>query len=298
MYFGNIFDDFKMRYGEECRRAYFCGIPLVFFAQNGVTLGCALSAGGAVALRERADDRLVAEFSDNSDYLSCAVSEFSARTDSKIIKFLTEIEKYGAHPHGAQLLVCYNTDLPRPFIPLFCGAARGLCENAPPSAELIKYFPNSEKNMLSVLSRANHLTLSDGQNLRYLPFENAKVKIVLSCISEKVKTPPAALPKEAAETLLRGDIESFGRLLNRETDIILSRGKNRRTEQLFRTAVRLSDAYGSGIFPDGGIFSIVENRRVDAFMHNLGTEYGKYFGARPNFYVTQTADSTVEIPTV
>ena len=298
MDYKKIFTDFEKRYGVKCDNAFFVGKPLTFFSRCGITAGCALSIGGVIALSCRDDDRLIAEFSDNSDFLNCNKLDFPYNTDKTIIRILSDVEKYGVKIGGARLLIYYNTDLTHPLMPLLISSLCGFCENTPPASELIKHFSDYEKNMLCIASRADCMTVFDGQRCRHLPLPDSELKIVLCRITENIsvkKYPQDGTAKGAIEALKRGDFEKLGKLLNKETDWILSHNKNRKTQQLFDTAVRLSDAYGSGILEDGGIFSLVKNNRVDTFMHNLGSEYEKHFGARPDFYVTKAVDSGIQI---
>ncbi len=299
MDYNKIFTDFKKRYGEKCQSAYFVGKPVTFFSRSGITIGCAASVGGVLALSKRNDDRLITEFSDNSDFLSCNILDFPYNKDNKTVKTLSETEKYGVKIGGARLLIYYNTGLSHPFEPLLLTSLSGFCKNVPHVSELIKHFDSYEKNMLCISSKADCVTVFDGQRIRHIPFPDSELKIVLCEIEDKVtikKRPSDNAAQNSVELLQRGNFEEFGELLNKETKWILDHNKNKKTQQLFDTAVRLSDAYGSGILEDGGIFSIVKNSRVDTFMHNLGSEYEKHFGSRPDFYVTKAQDSGISIP--
>lgn len=299
MDYNKIFTDFEKRYGEKCQSAYFVGKPITFFARSGITIGCAVSVGGVLALSKRSDNRLIAEFSDNGDFLSCNILDFPYNKDKKIINTLLQTEKYGVKIGGARLLIYHNTSLTHPFEPLLFTSLSGFCGKVPPASELIKHFDNYEQNMLCISSKADCVTVFDGQRIRHIPFPDSELKIVLCQIEEKVtikKFPSDNSAQDSIELLQRGNFEKFGNSLNKETKWILDHNKNKKTQQLFDTAVWLSDAYGSGILEDGGIFSIVKNSRVNTFMHNLGSEYEKHFASRPNFYVTNTQDSGISIP--
>ena len=53
-------------------------------------------------------------------------------------------------------------------------------------------------------------------------------------------------------------------------------------------ACRQREAVGNGVIDEGGIFSLVENKNVDAYIRNLSMEYRRFYGAAPDFYVTDT----------
>ncbi|MBO5060107.1 MAG: hypothetical protein J6C82_04255 [Clostridia bacterium] len=299
MNYKRICTDFEKRYGGKCEELFFTGKPVIFFSRPAMTVGCSVSVGGCVALAKRSDERLVVQFSDSDAYLSCNKLDFKYNKDKKIIDLLLQAEKYGVKVGGAAILMYYNSELSHPFRPMMLSALSGFCDNAPQPAELIKHFDGFEKNMICVSSRKDTLTIFDGQRLQYAPMPDSQVKIVLCSIKEKSLIKHRAEDGTAADAvtaLHRGDIERFGALLNKETELLIKKNKLRSTEKLFKEAVGLKDAYGSGILEDGGIFSVVKNSRVDAFMHNLGTAYEKQFGARPRFYVTRTEESGTRIP--
>lgn len=299
MDYNKVFTDFEKRYGEKCNSAYFVGKPIVFFSRPGMTVGCSVSTGGCIALSKRDDERIEVQFSDSTEFISCNRLDFEYNKDNRIINLLLKMEKYGALTGGAKMLMFYNTSLYTPFEPMFFSAIGGFCKNAPPPIEMAKHFDNFEKNMICLSSKKDHITLFDGQRVRQLPFPDSQVKIVLSYIGEKITIKNFPQDKAAEEgicALLRGDWEKFGNALNRESKWIENKNNLRSIKNLFDTAVRLGDAYGSGVLEDGGIFSVVKNSRVDAFMHNLGAEYEKHFGRCPDFYVTRAEDSGVRVP--
>lgn len=298
MDFEKIRNDFKKRYGRDCAGVYFVGKSLTFFSGPGITVGCAVSAGGATAVARRGDGRFIAEFSDNSDYLSFSL-DAPPKNGGELVRLLSEVKSLGVKPVGAEMLVYYNTDLPRNFLPLFLTSLGGFCDNVPPASELIKHFPGYAENILSVISLSDRVTVSDGGRRAYYPLEGSRFKIILCrvCDGIVIKRRPTCSDDafDAADRLRRGDTAGFCELLSRETERILRLNKCKKAERLFRTAMRLGDAYGFGILEDGGIFAVTENRLADTFMQRLGAEYEQYFGARPEFYVTQTESSGIEI---
>lgn len=298
MDYKKIFTDFEKRYGESCENAYFIGKPITFFSRQGFTVGTSVSTGGVIVLSKRDDNRVIVEFSDSDDFISCNKIEFKYHKDKEIIKYLLDAQEYGVDVGGVRILMYYNTSLDVPKLPLLFSALGDFCKNAPKACELIKHFDNFCENMLALSSRKDCVTVFDGQRVQYLKLPDSDVKIVLSNIGEKIsisKIPQDSSAKDGTDALLRGDLEKFGKFLDKDTKWILENNKVRGVKKLFDAAVRLGDAYGSGILADGGIFSVVKNNRVDTFMHNLGAEYEKHFGARPDFYVTRTEDSGVSV---
>ncbi len=298
MDYKKIFTDFEKRYGVKCEEAYFLGKPITFFSRAGLTVGTAVSVGGCLALSRRDDDRIIMQFSESDKFLSCNKFDFKYNKDKKIIKLLCDVEKYGVKVGGVRILAHYNTALSHPFESMLFSALGGFCESVPKPQELIKYFDDFENNMIALSSKKDSVSVFDGQRVRYLPFPDSDVKIVFANIGEKIsitKTPQDGAVKDGIDALRSKDWEKFGKILDRETKWILEKNKLKAVKNLFDTAVRIGDAYGSGILEDGGIFSVVKNSRVDTFMHSLGLEYEKHFGARPDFYVTKAEDSGIKV---
>ncbi len=299
MNYKKIFTDFEKRYGEKCSAAFFVGKPLIFFSRPALTIGCSVSTGSVLSVLPRRDGRLIAQVSDSDFFLSCNTNEFKNNRDKRIVDLLMRAEKYGVSIGGAMLLFSQSTELSVPNEPLLFCAMRSFCQGAEDARELALHFDNFEENTIAVTSKKDRVTVFDGKNVQYAPLPDSQVKIVLCHTGddEPVKHRPETVSaKDALSALSSGDIAKFGELLNRETNAVLSKNKLKRTTSLFRTALRMGDAYGSGILEDGGIFSIVKNSRVDTFMHNLGSEYQKHFGNCPDFYVTRTEDSGISIP--
>ena len=162
----------------------------------------------------------------------------------------------------------------------------------------MRFFENYEENLISVKSKSNHITSLSGKKAEYLPFHNQKYKIVLSAILEKVDIKDYATTStdDAREALINQDMEGFGRILNKSTDIFLKKCRAKKSRKLYFAAKELGDSLGNGILPSGGIFSIVENSRVDTFIHNLGSACEKYYGDKPKFYITEAEDSGNTLP--
>lgn len=299
MNYKKTFADFEKRYGEKCSAAFFAGKPLIFFSRPALTIGCCVSTGSALLVLPRSDGRLIAQASGSDFFLSCNTNEFKNNRDKRIVDLLLRAEKYGVSVGGAMLLFSQSTELLVPNEPLLFCAMRSFCRGAEDARELTLHFEKFQENTISVTSKKDRITVFDGKNVQYAPLPDSQVKIVLchTGSEEPVKHRPEVVSAQSAlSALSAGDIEKFGELLNRETEAVLTKNKLKQTTALFRTALKMGDAYGSGILEDGGIFSIVKNSRVDTFMHNLGSEYEKHFGSCPDFYVTRTEDSGISIP--
>ena len=298
MDYNKIFTDFEKRYGKKCEEAYFVGKPIVFFSRPAMTAGCSVSTGGCIALLGRDDDRVEVQFSDSTEFLSCNRLDFKYNKENKIIKLLLDVEKYGVEVGGAKIFIFHNTALSSPFSPMFFSALGEFCKNVPPPEELSKHFDEFEKNMICLSSKKDHVTIFDGQRIRYLPFPDSQVKIVISHIGEGQAIrnfPQDKTAKDGLDALSRNDWEKFGNALNKEATYIADKNNLKKVSRLLGVAKRLNDAYGSGVLEDGGIFSVVKNSRVDAFMYDFGTEYKRYFGGCPDFYVTRAEDSGIKV---
>ena len=95
---------------------------------------------------------------------------------------------------------------------------------------------------------------------------------------------------------IAGDITGDHALWEKASEYTNLLGRNcvrKRTKNLFDLAVRLKDALGLGILESGGIFAVVENKKVSAFVQNLKKEYENYYGTAPDFYITSTENSGI-----
>lgn len=298
MDYNKIFTDFEKRYGEKCEAAFFVGKPIIFFGRTGMTSGCSVSVGGCIALSRRQDERIEVQFSGNTDLVSCSRLNFKYNRQNEIINLLFEMEKYGVKTGGANIFMFYNTELESPLYPMFFSAMGSFCKNTPNPHDAAKHFDDFEKNMICLSSKKEHITVFDGQRPRYFPFPENEVKIVLSYVGEPISvknTPEDGTANDGISALSAGDWEKFGYALDKEGKELIARNGLKRIKNLFESAKEIGDAYGSGILEDGGIFSVVKNSRIDAFMHNLGARYEKYFGGCPEFYVTRPEDSGIRV---
>ena len=139
----------------------------------------------------------------------------------------------------------------------------------------------------------------------YYPLPEQYVKIVLCKTEENVPinkliTSEPQRPQDALNALSDGNIKAFGTMLTTESEMIFKRSKRvcGKTHGLFEIARAMKDAEGIGVLRDGGIFAVVKNESVDAFMHDVGAEYEKTMGKRPKFYVTKPENSGAEVKPV
>lgn len=293
-----IKEDFEKRYAKSPENLFFCGKPIVFFKKNGLVTGTSLSVGGYIATAKREDGRIQLSHRDSNSLFSVNIEEIGIFRGEKICDLLIKLEEYGAKPQGADILIYENTDLKLPAELLLLCAQEGFCKDPILPREAVRYFDNYEENSVAALSKSNRITAFCGQNIEYLPFHNQKYKIVISAVRDRtgIKEYASLGAEDAREALFSQDMEKFGHILNKSTGILLEKHPVSKSRRLFETASALGDSLGNGIFSEGGIFSIVENCRVDTFIHNLGSAYEKHMGGRPEFYITKTEDSAIRLP--
>lgn len=286
MEFEKVYTDFEKRYERKCGAAYFIGLPLVFLSSDDTVLGCAVSAGGYAAERDRDDERIMMQFSDNDRFLNCSIAEI--KENKNIGGIFERAEKAGKRIRGADILMRYNTKLTDTQNQMLI---RLLGKNTD-IFEFIKCFDDYEKNFVCMFSRKNHAVCRNGQEISYLPFSDSEVKIVITDIggrSDMVTKSSREATEKCIRALNDGDYEKFGKILSEQTAKCINGGA---LKNLFFTAERLGDACGNGIC-GGRLFSVVKNSAVDTYMNNLNREYGRYFGGNPDFYVMRSEDSGI-----
>lgn len=283
--------DFEKRYGKSCKRIFVAGLPITFFSKNASRISGCLSVGEALAVSPREDGRITVQFSGTDKEESFNIKEIEWHREKRIARLLMAAQKLGVTPSGGDIFVFRNSRITNLFEPLVLGALSAFCENALPKEKMLSHFENYGYNLACLSGKSKALTVTDGQRLYNLPFSE-DYKIVISYIGEGLhkKTVESKNIGEATVAIKRGDIKSFCQLLNKETEAILSGTKGNRLTDLFHIIKKSGDACGSGIL-QGGIFSVVENDRIDTFIHNSLSEYRKYCGGGPDFYVTDLEDS-------
>lgn len=293
-----ISEDFFKRYEKPPDNLYFCGMPLVFFKSREGLIGTSLSVGGYIAVSRRYDGRISLQHSDSNYFFRTNREELGLYKGDKICNTLLSLEKYGATITGGDILIYENTEIKIPRSTLLLCGCESFCKKGILRTETVKHFDNYEENILCFSSRENRLTALENGKTEYLPFHNRKYKIVLSVTGGK--TPPMAEITEksfaeAKEALCSGDAEKFGSVLKRSTKTALEKSRPQDVHKLYQAAEATKDATGIGILR-GGVFSVVEESKVDSFIHDMGSIYGRYYGGVPDFYVTKTEDSAISLP--
>lgn len=297
MNFQEANNDFKKRYERSANKIYFVGKPLIFLRDAQRVMGCATSIGGAILVAPRKDGRLCLEFSNSADFFTSNVNELKHNQDNSVFEILQRLRDTGVELGGADILFYYNTGLLAPKLPMIIAALSSFCKNVPKESEVIRHFEDFQKHTVCLQSKKDCITIFDGKNAEYVHLPDSMVKIVISKIKDK-RSMKIAESKEIDSAISAAgclDLEKLGRILNKSAEDTIRKNKKTQTVELFNVAKSQGYALGSGFFGDGGIFSIVENKLVDSFMQNLASYYGRYFGQRPDFYVTNTAFSGIEI---
>ena len=287
---------FEKRFAKKCERISYAGMPLNVLSERGRSLSAALSVGGCAAIARRDDGRFNVEFDDNNKVISCNVSDVGKHTEEPMLGFLARAEALSVKPGGADIVFEYNTEIYHDFYPILLSSMYFFCGEMPGILSFKDSFEGFEHNMAGLVGRKNTLLLQRGERLDYVPFPNDFFKIVLCCFDEKntIAENSSGSVLKCAAALLNKDYGTFSKIMTDEAEICLKKGKiGARSKNLFEIAVKLGDAGGCGFLKKGGIFAIVENVKVNAFMQNLRSEYENYYGAAPDFYVTETEDSGI-----
>ncbi len=283
--------DFEKRFCRKCEKILFCGMPLTLLKGENMTLSAALSVGGCVALSRRRDGRFTAEFDDNNKYISGNVIEAELHKEEPMFEFLTRLKETGARLGGADVLFEHNTELYSGYEPLLLTAMYCFCKDMP-GPDRAKECLSCPKRDFAAFCGAENALLFCGEKNVYIKFSDNVVKLVLCHAGEKNELP--VFDNEtlinAAKILSLGDYRRFGELITRE---YRESEMKKPTKNLFEIALGQKDALGLGVFESGGIFAIVENKKVNAFIRNLKREYETYCGASPDFYVTRTENSGI-----
>ena len=296
MNFEKIAKSFNMHFERECEKIYFSGLGVPIIRGRDASLCASLSVGGCLALARRADGRFTAEFDDSQKYISANVSELINHKGEPMLDFLEKIRKYGTALGGADVLFKYSAGIYEDYKPLLLSATYFFCPKTSPPEKVIACLSNPLTDIVSMVGKKETLLYTQGEKHFYIKFSDNIVKIVLCCINEenKLKETDTATLKGVALSLSAGDYLQFGKSVTEEYGSLIEKGgAGRRTKKLFERAVGLKDALGCGILEKGGVFAIVENNKVNAFVQNLKKEYENYFGASPDFYVTRTENSGI-----
>lgn len=296
MNFEKTAKSFNMHFGKDCEKICFSGMSIPFLSGADTSLCGAVSIGGCLALSKRCDGRFTAEFDDNQKYISTNISEFKHHMEEPMLEFMESIKKSGVTLCGADVLFEYNTGIYNEYEPLLLSSLYLFCTKMPQPIKLKSCLTNPLREFASVVGRRETLLFSEGEKHTHIKFSDSIVKIVLCCLEEenKMEETDGINIENAASGLAAGDYIRFGKIITAEHSRLVEKGGiGSRTKNLFGLAVNLKDALGVGILQSGGIFAIVENKKVNAFIQNLKKEYENYYGASPDFYVTRTENSGI-----
>lgn len=284
MEFEKVYEDFEKRYEKKCDFAFFAGMPIIFFKSPELELGCALSIGGYAAARRRADERVVVQFSDSTDFVTVNLSEREKSRRGTVCGAFYEAYEKGILNNGAEILFRYNTSLYRPDNAMMIKLAEEI------SGE--KTVDLCSDVALGFYSRQNHVTAFDGGKPFYYPFPDNLVKIIISDWGERKQPADLCLSEfceKGVSALEKGDYEKLGVILNEQTKEVLSGDKSAFCEAFEITKI-YGDAYGSGVCRDGKLYSVVPNSSVDMFIFNFSREFKNRIGGKPRFYITRAED--------
>ena len=291
MDFKKIAADFEKRFNKKCEKLFFCGMPLTILKGENLCLSAALSVGGGAAVARRRDGRFTAEFDGNKKYISKNVTDAEPHGSEPMIKFLTRVRECGAKLGGADILFEYNTEIYSEYEPLLLSAMYRFCKDMPDIKNAVMCLSYPKRDIAAFYGLENTLLLAGEKNV-YIKFSDSVAKIVICHIDVKTELPffTDETLINAAKILSLGDYRRFGELITTEYG---KSNLNNAAKTLFEAAREQKDALGIGIAESGGIFAIVENKKVNAFIQNLKKEYETYYGSAPDFYITRTENSGI-----
>jgi len=296
MDFEKIKTDFEKRYERKYEKIYFVGKSITLFSGKGKSISGCISLGEAMAVSSRSDGRITLQCSGSDDISSFNISEIESYKNHRIAPILMNAEKYGIKLGGADLFVFKNSSVTDLFEPLILGTLPAFCKNVPSKERLLPHFENFHQNFVTASGKSGCVTLFDGQRISHLPFFKGKYKMVFSWLGKEEtikKEPLTSYFDEAVLAVKRGDAERFGTLLTCNAHNIIRGNKPKKYNELFDIVCSEKDSIGNGICEDGGIFSFVENGKIDSFVHSVEAGYRKRYGGGPEFYITDFADSGI-----
>lgn len=294
MDFEKIKTDFKKRYDRECEKIYFAGMGTELFSEGANTLSGCLSLGEAMVTAKRDDGRITVQFSGSDSMASFNIEDIDRHQGKRVARLLKNAQNCGVNLSGADIFIFKNSRITDLLEPLMLGGLSAFCEKVPRKEILLPRFENYKENMITLSGKSKCATIFDGQRTCHIPFFGGKCKVAVTYTGgdfPAIKKTFKSSYQDALLALKKGDMEKFGALLDKDTEKLLKQNKSDRQEAIFFASKNTKDALGNGILPCGGVFSLVENDKVDSFIHNLSACYLKYFGGVPDFYVTDFVDS-------
>lgn len=287
---------FEKHFTNKCEKICFAGMPLTILKGEDLCLSAALSVGGCSAVSRRKDGRFNVRFDDNEKYIMSNAAEAEYHKDEPILEFFTRPKKLGAQLGGADILFEYNTAIYDGYEPLLLSAMYTFCNKMPKPEKAKTCLTDVNRDFVSMAGRKDTVLLNGGERYAYIKFPESNAKIVLCCINDKnyIEETDAALTEKAARSLAVGDYITFGEIITRSHRQSIKNGSaGKASKKVFELAEKLKDGCGYGFLEKGGIFAVVMNSRVNAFVQNLKKEYETYYGAPPDFYITRTENSGI-----
>lgn len=138
------------------------------------------------------------------------------------------------------------------------------------------------------------LTLDEFHKLSHLITDEVERKRARHVITENNRT------LTAIEALNRGDVESFGQLMNQSHDSLRDDYEvtGKELDTLVEEARKMEGTIGSrmtGAGFGGCTVSIVREDAVESFIREVGTGYNKRTGLKADFYVAEIGDGSKQI---
>ncbi len=294
MDFEKIKTDFEKRYDRKCEKIYFAGMGIELFSENANTLSGCVSLGEVMATAKRDDGRITVQFSGSDSMTSFNVNDIDAHLGMRTARLLKNVQNCGIKLQGADIFIFKNSRITDLLEPLLLGGLSAFCEKVPRKETLLPRFENYKENLMTLSGKSKSTTLFDGQRTSHLSFFDGRCKVVITYTGGDFVTPKRMQGSSFSDAVLalkKGDMEKFGMLLDKDTQKLLKENKWEHIEGIFLAAKATKDALGSGIIPCGGVFTLVENHKVDGFVRGVSSWHQKYFGGVPDFYVTDFVDS-------
>lgn len=296
MDFKKVSESFEKHFMNKCEKICFAGMPITILKGGNLCLSAALSVGGCIALAKRKDGRFNVRFDDNEKHIVSNIAEAEYHKDEPMLEFFSRPKSFGAKLGGADIVFEYNTKIYNEYEPLLLSAMYTFCNDMPNIEDAKICLTDAKRDFVSMAGKKDTILLHGAGEYTYIKFPESRVKIVLCIVKDKNNITGAygAMLENAAKSLALGDYITFGEIItNEHKRSIESGGIGKASKEIFELAVRLKDTCGCGFLEKGGIFAIVINSRVNAFVQNLKKEYETYYGAPPDFYITRTENSGI-----
>ena len=193
-----------------------------------------------------------------------------------------DYEKVPLNLEGMKIVIA-NTNKRRGLADSKYNERRAQCESA---VEALRTGKN--------IRHLSDLTLDEFNNLSHLITDEVERKRARHVITENNRT------LTAIEALNRGDVESFGQLMNQSHDSLRDDYEVTGIEldTLVEEARKMEGTLGSrmtGAGFGGCTVSIVREDAVESFIREVGTGYKKRTGLKADFYVAEIGDGSKQI---